>query len=283
MRPGSLIGPTIIAIGLVAAALAFAVATALLQDAGGRDEARFATIEARLDAAEAEIRRLDSALASAKSEIGLLRERVAAAGTPAIETPALPLSQDPGFGDHDETEAPTELMKLAKSGFNQGITQPSSRFMIETLGNPRDDYTQGCQAVTNERLRAAMETREAGPIRVTMLRPALASLDRILSRLKQTDPDIYAKLGTAGALCARLIRGSSSAVSNHSWGTAIDLKLQDELDRFADGGTQFGLLIIAEYFNDEGWFWGATYSREDSMHFEVGAETIREWVSQGQI
>ncbi len=94
-------------------------------------------------------------------------------------------------------------------------------------------------------------------------------------------PDIYAKVGTAGAICARFIRGSNTAVSNHSWGTAIDLTLEGQLDPFADGGTQFGLLILAEYFNDEGWFWGAAYNREDSMHFEVGAETLQTWAAAG--
>jgi hypothetical protein len=81
----------------------------------------------------------------------------------------------------------------------------------------------------------------------------------------------------------RLIRGSRSSISNHSFATAIDLKLEGKLDGFGDGGTQFGLLIVAELFNEEGWFWGATYRREDSMHFEVGEETLRAWVQEGKI
>ncbi len=130
-------------------------------------------------------------------------------------------------------------------------------------------------------LKALLETRQIGPIRITMIKPALDSLERIMGRLQETEPDIYASIGTAGALCVRLIRGSSSSISNHSWGTAVDLKLEGRLDGFGDGSTQFGLLIIAELFNEEGWFWGATYSREDSMHFEVGVETLRSWASAG--
>lgn len=116
-----------------------------------------------------------------------------------------------------------------------------------------------------------------------MIKPALDSLERVMARLKETDPDIYAKVGTAGALCVRFIRGSTTSISNHSWATAIDLTLEGKLDGFADGGTQFGLLILAEYFNDEGWFWGAAYNREDSMHFEVGEETLRQWQAEGKL
>jgi hypothetical protein len=128
-----------------------------------------------------------------------------------------------------------------------------------------------------------LETRQVGPIRVTMLKPALDSLERIVAQLREQEPDIYAALGTAGALCVRLIRGSTRAISNHSWATAIDVKLQGQLDGFGDGGTQFGLLLLAELFNEEGWYWGATYSREDSMHFEVGVETLRRWQQEGLI
>ena len=50
-----------------------------------------------------------------------------------------------------------------------------------------------------------------------------------------------------------------------------------------DGSSQFGLPVIAEYFNDEGWYWGAGYDREDSMHFEVGEALLRRWKSDGQM
>ena len=174
-------------------------------------------------------------------------------------------------------------MRLAKENFNRGVTQPNSRFMVETLGHPRSSYSQRCQSVTNPRLKAAMETRQVGPIRVTMLKPALESLERVFARLQETDPDILKKIGTAGGLCVRNIRGSTTAVSNHSWGTAIDITIEGVLDGFGDGGTQFGLLIVAEYFNDEGWYWGATYGREDSMHFEVGVEQVLKWLAAGEI
>jgi hypothetical protein len=205
--------------------------------------------------------------------------------TPPLASSAT--TAEEGFDSHDgpvpETEALTEIMRLARTRFNAGITQPGNRAMLEILGRPRDSFSQTCQGVTDPRLKLLLDTRQIGTFKVTMIRPALDSLERIMTRLKQSDPDIYDQVGTAGALCVRNIRGSSTSISNHSWGTAIDLKLEGKLDPFADGGTQFGLLILAEYFNDEGWFWGATYSREDSMHFEVGVETLRRWLAEGQL
>lgn len=40
---------------------------------------------------------------------------------------------------------------------------------------------------------------------------------------------------------------------------------------------------MADFFNGEGWVWGAAYGREDSMHFEVARETIEKWIAEGRI
>ena len=72
-------------------------------------------------------------------------------------------------------------------------------------------------------------------------------------------------------------------VGSHAWGAAVDLTLARDLDQMGDDATQFGLVTIAEYFNDAGWYWGAGYDREDSMHFEVGEALLRKWKSDGQM
>lgn len=294
MQQGNLIGPIIVAIGVVIAAMAFAVVTTLLQTADSGTELRLTRMEDaaiatadEMKAAKDEINRLGADLARLRDEMSLLANRTPVQITPE---PSLPpagdeslVLPDEDFENPVETEALTETMKLAKTRFNKGITQPRNKTMMEILGPPRDSYSTDCQPVNSAGLKALLDTRQVGPIKVTMLRPAVDSLERILNRLKESDPDIYAKVGTAGALCARFIRGSTTSVSNHSWGSAIDVTLQGELDRFADGGTQFGLLILAEYFNDEGWYWGAVYNREDSMHFEVGEETLRIWKAEGKL
>ncbi|PUB17284.1 M15 family metallopeptidase [Yoonia sediminilitoris] len=282
MRGPNLVGPIIIAIGLVISGLGFAVVGALLQVEDGGALVRLNRAEVELRAARADQAEAEAALAQAKAEVTALRAALAAAPTEPASTVIRsgPSDVDEIF-EHDDTVAMTEEMILTTSRFNGGITQPRNRVMREVLGQPRAQYGTDCQSVTNPSLKALMETRQIGPIRVTMIKPALDSLERIMRKLQDQEPDIYASIGTAGALCVRLIRGSRSSISNHSWGTAIDLKLQGRLDGFGDGSTQFGLLLIAELFNEEGWFWGATYSREDSMHFEVGVETLQKWASEG--
>ncbi len=302
MQQGNLIGPVIVAIGVVVAAIAFAVVTTLLQTADSGAELRMTRAEEAL-AAETEARKalaaevvvLKSDMSRLRDDLSLIANRApvaaAAAATAAVAPgPDAQLAGAPGkdllsedFEAPQPTEALTEQMKIARDRFNKGVTQPRNKVMLELLGQPRDSYSTDCQTITSPKLRALLDTRAVGPITVTMLKPALESLGRVMNRLKESDPDVYAKVGTAGAVCARFIRGSMTSISNHSWGTAIDLTLQGELDPFADGGTQFGLLLLAEYFNDEGWYWGAGYNREDSMHFEVGEETLRAWAAAGEL
>lgn len=290
MREGTLIGPIIVAIGLVMAGIAVAVVGALLQTADGSTELRLERSEAESSQLRAQIDTLRSELRDAQVELKRLAEELALGVTArpmtqgntglSVTTPTPELEVDE-VGE--PTEAMTEVMKLAKARFNKGISQPRNSVMLEVLGAPRDTKTVNCSGVTQPRLKALLETRQVGPIRVTMLTPALDSLERIVAKLKDSESGIHDALGTAGALCARLIRGSNSSWSNHSWGTAIDVKLQGRLDGFGDGGTQFGLLLLAELFNEEGWYWGATYNREDSMHFEVGVETLRKWQAEGKL
>ncbi len=81
----------------------------------------------------------------------------------------------------------------------------------------------------------------------------------------------------------RLVRGSASSVSSYSFGLSVDLNIDGILDTLGDGRTQLGLTILSDFFNADGWVWGAGYGREDSMHFEVSKEKIEEWVKLGQI
>jgi hypothetical protein len=130
-------------------------------------------------------------------------------------------------------------------------------------------------------LAALVETRQIGPLRVRGLRPALDSLASILAEIKVRAPDVFAGLGTAGMLCARLVRGSTTSISNHSWGTAVDLTLDGNLDRRGDDMVQEGLARIAPLFNEKGWYWGAGFGTEDAMHFECGDDLIRSWHAEG--
>jgi hypothetical protein len=56
----------------------------------------------------------------------------------------------------------------------------------------------------------------------------------------------------------------------------VDLFFGTGVDDVGDGMTQLGLLKTAPIFNKHRWFWGAEFSLEDSMHFEVSEQLIRE-------
>jgi len=170
-------------------------------------------------------------------------------------------------------------------GFNQGLSSAKESAMRSLLGVP-GNLTKDCSPVTNSKLKALLVTKDVGPFKVTGLKPAVGVLERIFSKVQANEPDLYSQLGTAGMLCCRAVRGSTTKFSNHSWGTAIDIKISGVLDSVGDGEAQFGLLKLARYFNDEKFFWGAGFSsliREDSMHFEVSNELLQDWHRAGII
>jgi hypothetical protein len=170
-----------------------------------------------------------------------------------------------------------------RRNLNKGLTVPTPTFMIDKFGPPRDDLSADCQPMTNPKLSGLLEDAKVGPVQVKMLKPAIDSLQVVFNNIQRADPELYARINTAGSLCVRLIRGSTTAVSNHSFGTAVDLNIDGILDTLGDGRTQLGLTIMSDFFNAEGWVWGAAYGREDSMHFEVSEEKINKWIADGSL
>lgn len=166
------------------------------------------------------------------------------------------------------------------ASINQGLVAVSNAHMLSAIGAPLVDggYSSLCQVPTLPRLRRNLVTDTVGPFRVTGLVPAVLSLKQVMSDIKTEQPAVYAALGTAGMLCCRLVRGSDSAISNHSWGTAIDLTLNGVLDVYGDDKVQYGLTLIAPIFNRHGWYWGAAFGKEDGMHFEGGRALVDQWV-----
>ncbi len=166
---------------------------------------------------------------------------------------------------------------------NRQLDLAGSSFLRETFGLPREDLTDECQSMTNPRLEELLVLEEVGPVRVRMLKPAVDSLRAVFENIQRTDPDLYARINTAGSLCVRRIRGATSSASAHAYGLAVDLNIDGVLDTLGDGKTQLGLTILADFFREEGWVWGAAWGREDSMHFEVSRNKIEEWLEAGLI
>ena len=175
----------------------------------------------------------------------------------------------------------TDLIKIPSS-INKGLNSAKQITMISLLGNPRGgSYDQTCRAITDARLKKLVVTKDVGPFRVTGLSPAVDSLEAVLKDVKAEQREVFDGLGTAGMLCARFVRGSTTSISNHSWGTAIDLNLNGQLDSPGNGKTQRGLALIAPIFNRHGWYWGAAFPKEDAMHFELSDQKIRELHAAG--
>lgn len=168
------------------------------------------------------------------------------------------------------------------TGINPGVKNAKQQTMLDLLGKPRDSFTQECQEVTNPKLEPFIAHEDVGPFEVRGLKPAMADLREIFANVKSADPTLYAALGTAGMLCARLVRGTTrGSISNHAWGTAIDIKINGVLDARGDDKAQTGLIQLAPFFNQRGWFWGAGFGTEDAMHFEASDGRMREWHTEG--
>ena len=128
-----------------------------------------------------------------------------------------------------------------------------------------------------------MKTASVGPFRVTGLIPAVDALTRVFAAVQSAEPALYALLGTKGMLCVRNVGGSTN-LSNHSWGTAIDMTIGGVLtDRGATTISQ-GLASLAPYMLAEQFFWGAGFStKPDAMHYEASSELIASWKANGTI
>jgi hypothetical protein len=122
-----------------------------------------------------------------------------------------------------------------------------------------------------------MVTRSVGPFQVTGLDSAVTSLSTIMTTISFDQRLVYRVLRTAGMHCARYVRGSTTNISNHSWGTAIDLTIDGFLDARGDEQIPLGLHLIAGIFNANGWFWGAGFTTEDAHHFEAGSALVQTW------
>ena len=169
----------------------------------------------------------------------------------------------------------------APGSINVGLTTVNNDEMLQKLGPPRSEgYNTLCQPPTHPRLRRNLVTDSVGPFRVTGLVPAVVSLKGVMAEISSAQPEVYRAIGTAGMLCCRLQRGSNTAISNHSWGTAIDLTIDGVLDAYGDDVVQYGLTLIAPIFNRHGWYWGAAFRKEDGMHFEGSRSLIDEWAGK---
>lgn len=76
----------------------------------------------------------------------------------------------------------------------------------------------------------------------------------------------------AGAFYPRMVRGSKTRLSNHSWGTAFDINAPENWlgQQPASVGRKGSLLKLVPIANSFGFYWGGHYQKRlDGMHFEL--------------
>lgn len=238
--------------------------------------------------ARIEIEMLNQQVDDMRDQIERLSLEVSRAQSGAVALPQDNQAADSyGFDSSTPNEiidAYAQVVLIAnRNKVNRDLELANSSFLRDTFGLPRDDLTDECQSMTNPRLEQLLVLEEVGPVRVRMLKPAVDSLRTVFENIQRTDPDLYARINTAGSLCVRRIRGATSSASAHAYGLAVDLNIDGVLDTLGDGKTQLGLTILADFFREEGWVWGAAWGREDSMHFEVSRNKIEEWLEAGML
>lgn len=230
-----------------------------------------------------------------RSQIEALEQAVATLQQDISSLPAAPAGDDVGapytedemaFVDDGvnailDSYAQVVLIANRRDAVNEKLTTATPSFLEGMLGRPREVLTDDCEPMTNETLKAMLVVEDVGPIRVQMLKPAVESMRRVFDKVRSVDEDLYNRISTAGSLCVRRIRGSQASLSSHAFGLSVDLNIDGHLDTLGDGKTQLGLTILADFFEAEGWIWGAGFGREDSMHFEVSREKLEEWRSAG--
>ncbi len=230
----------------------------------------------QLQSMQAKIIELENRIAGVDARVG--------AGNPRGGQRDGQLSVIPRDGPNQIIDAYAQVVLIAnRRKVNKDLSVASPSFLETTLGRPREVLSDRCEPMTDENLSAMLVLEQVGPIRVRMLRPAVDSLKRVFRNVEAADPDLYERINTAGSLCVRQIRGSQGRLSTHSFGLSLDLNIDGKLDTLGDGKTQLGLTILADFFITEGWFWGAAFSREDSMHFEVSKQMVEQWRLQGLI
>jgi hypothetical protein len=167
-----------------------------------------------------------------------------------------------------------------RSAMNTGLSPCRASTLRQLLGEPRpqQDYSEVCKAPTGP-VRLRMTTARVGPIRVTGLSVAVESLQRAFEAFGRAEPAAFEAVGSAGMLCVRFVRGSNRTLSNHSWGTAIDLTWGGELQPLGSQGVQAGALKLYRFMRAEGWYWGAGFARNDPMHWELAEETVKRMIA----
>ncbi|GEM_PF-5353511 len=165
---------------------------------------------------------------------------------------------------------------------NGRLRPPGNDLNFALIGTPRRSFSEHGQEPDDPAFLSLIATADFGPFRATGLRPALKVLTRVMEEVAFHNADLHRRLSTSAMLCCRMARGDRG-VSNHSWGIAIDLKIDGIGDTRGDDCVQRGLLEIAPIFARHMFYWGAAFQMEEAMHFEASEQLVRLWAARGEL
>lgn len=176
--------------------------------------------------------------------------------------------------------------------FNTGLTSAGEKFMRAKLGDPKlplshnDCLNDHASDIVKKSLKTIKINNH---LSITGITEAVESVERVLrkafaqQKLAPESHDLESVLRSPGMICVRLRNVTSgppsNAISNHSWGTAIDFNiLGNEPPKDTGKFVPRFIAVLIPLFNQEGWFSGAGFSKSmDSMHFEVSEEELNKW------
>lgn len=149
------------------------------------------------------------------------------------------------------------------------------KFRYERIAPGRDDIRilgdwveKNIVTITIPQLRGVEGAPKTGRIRVhTLVQEQMRALFA-----KWEEKELLQLVKTwEGSFVPRYVRGSSSTLSNHTWGTAFDINAQWNPRgavpalRSREGSVRELVPVANEY----GFYWGGHFTRRDGMHFEV--------------
>lgn len=111
-------------------------------------------------------------------------------------------------------------------------------------------------------------TRGWGSLRITAHPGFVYILDKVFTDMKRENPSLLSRIGSRGGVCCRLVRRSSggcaSSWSNHAFGMAVDLKVDNYNDAHGDRCIHKPLFDVWNFMKRHGVFWGMAFGTEDA-------------------
>lgn len=196
-------------------------------------------------------------------------------------------SRSGAFSGDDPMPKLTDMVPISSiPNLNAGLSSAREQTMISCLGSPQLPLTTNDSPERASPLVKKLQTaKKIGNVSAFGIAPAIDSLTDVLTKAFAEITDLKKNLRGDGMLAVRLRHPTSglpsTKISNHAWGTAIDLKL-DGMDPPGATGDKipYFIAVLVPYFNTAGWYSGIGF--QDDMHFEVSDQQIWRWAQESK-